>query len=384
MARKHGKTKTDEIRQAILDGLQAGSMQVGDKVPAVPKLMQQFDCARVTAATALKQLQADGLVHTINGSGTYICPPPRRYKIVVLHPPDREMTFGHQNIAAHLFSHGAAQACKTRFREHTLMDETYEDFLEHLDLAEVVYPGLRGVILFRGYGCVKQVGPVLDAKGIPWLLYGSDLEKTTHCNRLIVNHSRIAEAAVNYLYSRGHERIGLVYFPAHHVHIAVRREMPLALKKRHLELRPEHILQVEDAYGKDARYRIQTLLQLPPAERPTALFCVVDSIAINVLTGLHLAGVKCPDDISVMGGENSPFIEDTEPPLTTLMQSWQEDGATCVEQLVQAWNNPTAPVRLESEVRLIERESVADLTRRTTTKHTKHTKHTKGKLKVVR
>ena len=357
MAAAQRRNKTDEIRQAILDGLRNGRLQIGDKVPSVARLMEQFTCARVTAATALKQLQADGLVHTINGSGTYICPPPRRYKIVALHPADVEPTFSQQNISTHQFLHGARQACKNRFREHTLIDETYEDFLEHLDLAEVVYPGLRGVALFRGYGYVETIAPVLDAKGIPWMLYGSGLKNVTCRNRLLINETVHAEMAVDYLYAKGHERIGLVYYPGHTVHEDIRRRLPQALARRGLTLNPQHVLAVKNGYGKDAPDLLPEFLA--GSARPTALYCPSDSISVNILTGLLMAGIKCPEEISVLGGE-SPFIENCRPALTTLSDSLEADGAICVEQLVQAWNDPAAPIRLESQLRLIERNSVAE------------------------
>ncbi len=355
---KTSATITERICAAVERDITAGVLQVGDKVPSVVKLMKKYDCSRITAALAIKQLQATGFVHTINGSGTYICPPPRRHKIVVLHPADLDPTFSQQNIATHQFLHGAGQACKNRFREHTLIDETYEDFLEHLDLAEVVYPGLRGVALFRGYEYVETIAAALDAKGIPWILYGSNLKNVTCRNRLILNETVHAEMAVDYLYAKGHERIGLVYFPGHLVHENIRRRLPQALARRGLTLNPQHVLAVRNLYGKDAPDLLPEFLANP--DRPTALYCPSDSISVNVLTGLLMAGIKCPEEISVLGNE-SPYIENCRPALATLSHSIVEDGVTCVEQLVQAWNDPAAPIRLESQFRLIERDSVADL-----------------------
>ncbi len=164
--------------------------------------------------------------------------------------------------------------------------------------------------------------------------------------------------AVDYLYAKGHERIGLVYAPGHPVHDDIRRRLPQALERRGLTLNPQHVLAVRNAYGKDAPDLLPEFLANP--DRPTALYCPADSISVNVLTGLLMARVECPEEISVLGGE-SPYIENCRPALTTLSDSLEPDGATCVEQLVQAWNDPIAPIRLESQLRLIERNSVADL-----------------------
>ncbi len=69
------KTKIGKMCAAITGDVEAGRLKVGDKVPSLVKLMKRFDCAQVTAATVVKQLKADGVVYTLNGSGTYICPP---------------------------------------------------------------------------------------------------------------------------------------------------------------------------------------------------------------------------------------------------------------------------------------------------------------------
>ncbi len=277
----------------------------------------------------------------------------------MLHPPALGPAFSQQNIAMRQFLHGATHACKTRFRQYAMVEDTFEAFIEQLDLVEIVYPGLRGVVLFRSHADVERIVPVLDARGIPWIFFGSDRAQVTFRNRLLVKDSTLAGKAVGYLHGKGHRRIGLVYYVGHPVHEDILRNFRIALARRGLELRPEHVVAVRDAYGQDTPEQLKPLLALPAAQRPTALFCTSDSIAIQALTGLLMAGVKCPEELSVLGAENTPFVENTRPALSTLEVPMEKDGAMCVEQVIKAWGKTSKSIQLASEIGLVERESVS-------------------------
>ena len=59
-------------------------------------------------------------------------------------------------------------------------------------------------------------------------------------------------------------------------------------------------------------------LATPTADRPTALMCKNDQLAIATLAALHRAGVRVPDDRSVMGYDNVPESAYTIPALSTV------------------------------------------------------------------
>ncbi len=73
-------------------------------------------------------------------------------------------------------------------------------------------------------------------------------------------------------------------------------------------------------------------LNLP--HRPTALVCYNDMMAIGVLRGLQLAGVRVPQDCSVTGFDNIVLSEYTNPPLTTFDQPKHFIGAEAARLLL--------------------------------------------------
>jgi DNA-binding LacI/PurR family transcriptional regulator len=70
---------------------------------------------------------------------------------------------------------------------------------------------------------------------------------------------------------------------------------------------------------------VQHFLSLP--QRPTAIFCYNDMLAIGVLRGLQESGLSLPADCSVAGFDNITFSNFTTPPLTTFDQPKRTIGA---------------------------------------------------------
>lgn len=100
------------------------------------------------------------------------------------------------------------------------------------------------------------------------------------------------------------------------------------------------------------------------AERPTALVCFNDMLAVGVLQGLQAQGIRVPQDCSVTGFDNIIFSAYTNPPLTTFDQPKEYLGAEA-GRLILDLLNPTAEnngPRLRSQTikgRLLVRSSTA-------------------------
>lgn len=93
---------------------------------------------------------------------------------------------------------------------------------------------------------------------------------------------------------------------------------------------------------------------------PTALFARTDALAIGVLRQARRQGLRVPRDLSVVGHDDTPYAELTEPPLTTVRIDCAELGRAAAESLVALLDHRggTVPARTV-ETELILRESVA-------------------------
>ncbi len=99
------------------------------------------------------------------------------------------------------------------------------------------------------------------------------------------------------------------------------------------------------------------LMQLP--ERPTALFCFSDLMAMGAYDALRKLGLRIPEDVAVVGFDNHELIAaHLYPPLTTMELPHYEMGQWAVNYLLQHADSPTPPaVQQTIPCRLIERSS---------------------------
>jgi DNA-binding LacI/PurR family transcriptional regulator len=97
-------------------------------------------------------------------------------------------------------------------------------------------------------------------------------------------------------------------------------------------------------------------------DRPTALAIVNDYMAMAFMTELTRAGVRLPEELSLIGHDNQPIAAYCPVPLTTLTQPTDEIAKTVVAQLLlRLKGSDLPPQRLVIESVLVERQSVARL-----------------------
>jgi LacI family transcriptional regulator len=122
---------------------------------------------------------------------------------------------------------------------------------------------------------------------------------------------------------------------------------------------PDAVLEVEGDYliagGAGGAHR---LLDLP--EPPTAILAFNDSMAIGALSAARARGLSIPEDLSVVGFDDTVEAEIAYPPLTTVRQPLKELGRMAVDLLfrlmAEQWSEP---LHVELATRLITRSSVS-------------------------
>lgn len=82
---------------------------------------------------------------------------------------------------------------------------------------------------------------------------------------------------------------------------------------------------------------------LSKKDRPTAIICQLDSIAIKLINFLRENGILVPKDISVIGSGNTEMATLSLPPLTTLDLNIQYSCEAAVELLLKRISNPDKP-----------------------------------------
>jgi DNA-binding LacI/PurR family transcriptional regulator len=130
-----------------------------------------------------------------------------------------------------------------------------------------------------------------------------------------------------------------------------------------LDIRAKYIFDVPGSGPDHSAVVVNDLLRL--TDRPTALVCYNDMIAIGILRGLQQAGLRIPDDISITGFDNIIFSAYTNPALTTLDQPKRFIGAEAARLLLELLDQqPGQELSTEPNVKILKgkllvRESTA-------------------------
>jgi LacI family transcriptional regulator len=104
---------------------------------------------------------------------------------------------------------------------------------------------------------------------------------------------------------------------------------------------------------------MQQLLAVSP--RPSAVFAANDILAIGALHAIQEAGLRVPEDISIIGMDDIYAVSVTTPPLTTIAKHKYDTGrraATFLLERIQG-PGPPEPRRYEEACRLVVRGSTA-------------------------
>ena len=63
-------------------------------------------------------------------------------------------------------------------------------------------------------------------------------------------------------------------------------------------------------------------------------------IAVGALQAMHSDGLRCPDDVSIVGFNDMPFVDQLSPPLTTVRLPQYEVGVQAAQLLLARLANP--------------------------------------------
>lgn len=164
-----------------------------------------------------------------------------------------------------------------------------------------------------------------------------------------------ARMLTEHLLSLGHETVHHVRGPSDWSEANGRVEGWLATLEEHGRPVPREL-----AGDWSARSGYLAGQKLARDRRVTAVFAANDSMALGVLRALHEAGVRVPEDVSVVGFDDTPEAAFMIPPLTTVSQPFREVGRRSIEILLgEIEGGEEAPASVVIPPELVVRTSTA-------------------------
>ena len=199
----------------------------------------------------------------------------------------------------------------------------------------------------------------LRSRGVPVIVFNAAVEDLGFPG-VSTDDEVACEQSYGHLASLGHERIGLIAGPEDHMPSRRRIAAFLAEAERSGRrsgsgARPLSVV-VEHAQFSMEGGRAATARALK--QGVTAVVCGSDVLALGAIRAVRRAGMDVPRDISVVGFDDSSFMNCTDPPLTTVRQPIEAMGRAAVAMLLnQVEGGGTAVEELLFEPELVVRGS---------------------------
>jgi DNA-binding LacI/PurR family transcriptional regulator len=169
-----------------------------------------------------------------------------------------------------------------------------------------------------------------------------------------------AEQAIAHLHQLGHTEIGFLLGPRDHVPSARKLEAARRVTAA-LGLTIRDDLVVHSLYSLEAGQAGAARLVRAGA---TAILCASDPLALGAIRAVRRAGLQVPNDISVIGFDDSALMNAIDPPLTTVRQPIEPMGRMVIELLVaQITGSSTSSDEFLFEPELVVRGSTGPVMR---------------------
>ncbi|UTV28889.1 HTH-type transcriptional repressor PurR [Photobacterium atrarenae] len=156
--------------------------------------------------------------------------------------------------------------------------------------------------------------------------------ESPHTDKIQDNAELGGYVATKYFIEHGHQKIGCL--TGHTEKLTCRERLKgfyKAMEEANLSVNPDWLIEgdfeCESAVAAAKQY-------IAMDDRPSAIFCFNDIMAMALISTFEQAGLRVPDDVSIIGYDNIDLAPYFSPPLTTIHQPKQRLGQKAIEILM--------------------------------------------------
>jgi LacI family transcriptional regulator len=177
------------------------------------------------------------------------------------------------------------------------------------------------------------------------------LKEPLPCDTISMDRHKAVAMAIDFLVRKGHRKISA--FERHYGE-RVSDGYLLAMNKQGLE---PHVIRRDLKMSETDFIKKFVADYKNGVHRPTALFVLPTSMAVELYFALTEAGIRVPQDIELVAYDRSPWIAHVPIPLTTVEQPVEEMTNSTIKVVLERLRNPTAPHQhIEHDLKLVVRK----------------------------
>lgn len=232
-----------------------------------------------------------------------------------------------------------------------LLGDTRDDAAREDQFAAMLGRKEADGLIFLGHRMPASLARMVRERGSAApLVNACDVDPARGIASVRIDNAAASAEAMALLRSMGHRRVGVIAGPP---------ESPITIDRLRgvrgvggVEL---VIDQADYSIEQGARVAARMLAR---ADRPSAIFCFSDEMALGAMTAARAAGLRCPADLSIVGFDDVRYARHLDPALTTVRQPMAQIGAEAVKLLMGILDGGAAGVeRVTLEHELVVRGS---------------------------
>ena len=327
------------------------SLEGGTRIPSTIQLHQEFEVSAQTVNRALQDLVEEGILERRHRSGTFVVQQEFDSLQIGMVWPETAQRFAQFDVTSSfiLTFQAAAHAHNIVLKVAGNARASQPPFLGENDRVD-------GVLIFLNSD--RELAQAYKTRGIPVLLV-EPFVRSEDSRYVAFDHYMVPHVALQHLASLGHKHI---------VHLNVKTPPCLSNDLRragyHAAMEELGLAKYEATFDlpiKDWTEDDTTqLLHFITEKKATACYCINDSQAAGVMQVFRRAGIRVPEDISLIGLEDGGMAKDLSPALTAV-RSWNKKSIEWLFEILDELllNDSVPTIGHLFPVSLVERASTA-------------------------
>ena len=356
-----GTTIYAALAEKLREKIRAGHLAPGDLIGSEHELSRQENISRMTVRKASDLLIQEGLLERRPGKGLYVAGSPTLANSIV------------QIVAGNLMwetamqlARGVQQSASTYGIHVQLYDAHGDVDLDLQVIDQLPTTKIKGAVIISLHNPRFSAAICrLHASGFPFVLLDQRM-RDIEVSAVTADNYGGGAAMGQHFVAKGHRQVAFI---GDLIAVTVQERLAGfrdALAEAGVPLRRAMIRDLTagiERFGDWSSNIRETTEQLMAApDRPTAIFCSCDAIAVQVYKTLEMLGLNVSADVSVAGFDDDPLDAYLKPALTTVRQPFMEMGTAAMQLLRERIDRPTNPPQFHAlPVTLVERDSIRQL-----------------------
>ncbi|MBO0995768.1 LacI family DNA-binding transcriptional regulator [Bacillus sp. SD088] len=326
---KFSVPKYQMVRDYILSMIQNKELSAHARIPSEKDFIEKLGVSSITVRRALAELVDEGIIYRVKGKGSFISEQKQkdqtRSKLITFVLSGKDMYDNSymrimKGIQSYLSKHG-----------YKLIIEFIENDIDReKDLVKkLIQTDCEGLLIYSSDPeAAKEYLTDIQSKRIPIVLLDRfPMGIPLPC--IACNNYDGGFEAVNHLIDLGHSKIG---FCAYDFFLNSEKERYLGYQHALLNA---NLPSDPTIFFSQSKLDYNELVTTIKKGNLTALFCVNDRMALEVMEQLIKMGIKIPEDLSIIGFDDFESSRYAKVPLTTVQQHFDTLGYEAAKLLLE-------------------------------------------------